>query len=82
MAAIKTQLQIELHIIYIHRKEISKISGINRKIKVLYGESEVDRVTTTTIAIWNKGRKPLKREDVPQNDPLIISKFQFILSIL
>lgn len=52
--------------------EVRKISDENRQIKVLYKDNEVNQVTTTRFYFWNKGKRPLKKEDVPINDPLSI----------
>jgi len=54
------------------RREVSKLSDSNRKIRVLFGKQIVDQVTTTRVWFFNRGRKPLKREDVPTNAPLIL----------
>jgi hypothetical protein len=67
-----SRTRIELN--YIHRNfpEILKLSDTNRKINVLYNNTTVSRVTTTKILLWNSGRKPLLKTDVPESDPIRI----------
>ncbi|MFA7360418.1 MAG: hypothetical protein WC139_05215 [Candidatus Kapaibacterium sp.] len=52
--------------------EIRKLSNLNRKISVSYNNKIVPEVTTTTVWFWNKGKKPLKKEDVPDKAKLYI----------
>jgi hypothetical protein len=70
---LKSRVRVELYLLYESIPEIRKLSDKNRKIKVTYNNTPVDQVTTTLIWLINKGKKPLKREDIPQNDPLTIN---------
>lgn len=64
--------RIQLRILFTNIREIGKLSDSNRKIKVYYENQEVVQVTTSKAWFWNRGKRPLKREDIPENDPLRI----------
>ena len=55
---------------YENDTQISKLSNENRKINVTYDYKEVDTVTLTTIKFWNTGRRAIRREDIPVDEPL------------
>ena len=56
---------------YWNDTQISKLSNENRKIKVSYEYKEVEQVTLTRVRFWNAGRRVIKREDIPDKEPLI-----------
>ncbi|MFA7361696.1 MAG: hypothetical protein WC139_11740 [Candidatus Kapaibacterium sp.] len=60
---------------YYNTVEVSKLSDSNRKIFVSYDNKEVPQVTTTSIWFWNKGKKPLKNEDIPSKEQLYFELF-------
>ena len=43
-----------------------------RNIQIKYGDTLVNRVSMTTVWFWNHGKKPIRRDDVPLKQPLII----------
>lgn len=42
-------------------------------VRITYKERAVDRLTKTTIVIWNDGTEVLKGSDIAQSDPLCLS---------
>jgi hypothetical protein len=69
---IKSKIRIIPIISYHNRNEVSKLSNANRKISVLFKNNQVPQVTTTVVWFWNKGKKPLKRDDIPLNEQITI----------
>jgi hypothetical protein len=67
---IRSIIQSEPQLRYVNFPEIRKPANIHKKIKFYYDNQEINQVTTTKICFWNKGRKPIKREDVVQTAPL------------
>ena len=59
-------------IYYKNISEISKLSNENRKINVTYDYKVVHRVTLTRIRFWNAGKRPIRQEDIPKEEPLSI----------
>jgi hypothetical protein len=56
---------------YKTKRNISKLSGgKNSKIKIYYGNNEVSRIFTTYIWIWNNGRKPISKSDIPEHSTM------------
>ncbi len=66
----RSKSRVDLRFVYKHIREVSRISSAHRKIKVTFEKNEVPRVTRTLICIWNNGRRPLRRDDIPKNDRL------------
>jgi hypothetical protein len=56
-------------------RDIHKISseGHSSSIKIFYKTEEVERVYTTYVWFWNKGKRPISRSDIPTSDNLVIS---------
>ncbi len=73
LVTLKSRVRIEPCLYYENVREVSKISDTNRKVTVSYKGKEVNQVTTTRLWFWNHGRKPLKREDIPANDQLVLT---------
>jgi hypothetical protein len=61
---------VEIKIYYEHIAEFNKLKEANQKIKVFFEEEDVERVTTTRIWLWNNGRRPVKKEDIPDDEKL------------
>lgn len=58
---------------YLTYQDIVKLDGQGEtKIKLLYGNEEVERVFTTYIWLWNAGKKTIQRGDIPTKAPLVI----------
>ena len=72
IVTIKNLVRIELKVHYSNIREVSKLSDTNRNVVVSYNNNIVQRVTTTQIRLWNNGKKPIKKEDIPHNDRLKI----------
>lgn len=55
-------------------RDIQKISseGHSSMIKLFYKTEEVERVYTTYVWFWNKGKRPISRSDIPKSDNLIL----------
>ena len=47
--------------------------NLPKDVKVTYKGNEVDRLTKTTLTIWNNGSETLDGNDVVDSDPLLIS---------
>ncbi|MDP5145320.1 hypothetical protein ORI98_02550 [Shewanella sp. ULN5] len=47
--------------------------NLPKDVKVTYKGNEVDRLTKTTLTIWNNGTETLDGSDVVDSDPLLIS---------
>lgn len=47
--------------------------NLPKDVKVTYKGNEVDRLTKTTLTIWNNGSETLDGGDVVESDPLLIS---------
>ncbi|RXJ87097.1 hypothetical protein [Arcobacter sp. CECT 8985] len=47
--------------------------NLPKDVKVTYKGNEVDRLTKTTLTIWNNGTETLDGSDVVESDPLFIS---------
>lgn len=69
---LKGRIRAEPCLYYENYREVSKISDMNRKITVSYEGHPVERITTTRIWFWNKGHKPITRNDIPEEDPLLV----------
>jgi len=55
-------------------KNIYKLSDEeDSKIKIMYGREEVSRVFTTYVWIWNNGKKPINKADIPEQSKLKIT---------
>ena len=55
-------------------RNISKLSDDNdSKIRIFYGQDEVTRIFTTRVWIWNNGKKPINRADIPQQSRIKIN---------
>jgi len=50
------------------RKQIQSI----KKLKILYEEKELDKLTLTRVALWNNGRDTINHSDLAPSDPLRI----------
>ncbi len=70
----RSSFKVEPVLCFYHTNEISKLSSYNQNISILYQGLEVTEVTSTLIRFWNKGKRPLKKDDIPLNDTL---KFSF-----
>lgn len=51
---------------------VRNLSGIFRRVKVLYDEAPVENLTVTQIAFWNAGKEPIRKEDVATSEPLVV----------
>ncbi|MEW6409860.1 MAG: hypothetical protein AB1488_07085 [Nitrospirota bacterium] len=40
------------------------------KIKILFKEQEVKKITSTIISIWNEGKDTIRKFDIAEKDPL------------
>lgn len=59
---------------YTTRRNISKLSNhIDSKIRLFYAETEVSRVFTTRIWLWNDGKKPISKSDIQSKSSILIS---------
>ncbi|MBK9925306.1 MAG: hypothetical protein IPP66_08425 [Anaerolineales bacterium] len=55
-------------------KNISKLSDEkDTKIKITYGQEEVTRIFTTYVWVWNGGRKPINKTDIPSQSSVKIN---------
>lgn len=55
-------------------KNISKLADENdSKIKIFYDQKEVTRVFTTYVWIWNNGKKPINKSDIPSQSNITIT---------
>lgn len=55
-------------------RNISKLSDDNdAKIRIFYGQEEVTRIFTTRVWIWNNGKKPIYRTDIPPQSNIKIT---------
>lgn len=72
IVTMRSRIRVEPFLFYENIREVSKLSDANRKIIVRYSDQEVNQVTTTRVWLWNKGKRPLRREDVPAKDQLLI----------
>ena len=55
-------------------RNISRLSdNQDSKIKIFYDQKEVSRVFTTYIWIWNNGKKPINKSDIPSQSNIIIT---------
>jgi len=55
-------------------RNISKLSDDDdTKIRIFYGQEEVTRVFTTRVWIWNHGKKPIYRVDIPPQSNIKIT---------
>lgn len=43
------------------------------EITILFKGNEVKKITSTIISIWNAGKDPIKKTDIPGKNPLLIS---------
>ena len=64
----------EPHIYYQTYKNIDKIEDgeQNSDVKIFYKSEEVDRVFTTYIWFFNRGKKPITASDVPSDAELVL----------
>lgn len=54
-------------------REIEKLSPVkDSNIQILYKSKDVDRVFTTYLWLWNKGRKAINQSDVPPQSSITI----------
>ena len=72
IVSVRSRIRVEPYILFENIPELTKLSEANRKITVNYAERVVGQVTTTRVWFLNKGKRPLKRDDIPTNDPLSI----------
>jgi hypothetical protein len=68
----KGLIQIEPVLLFNHRIDIQRLNKENNKLKLLYNNINVENVTTTIFTFLNAGKKPIKKEDIPTTDGLII----------
>jgi hypothetical protein len=59
-------------------ESLSVVSGLS----IRYKERDVGRLTVNRIAIWNKGREPVRRFDIAEGDPLRIEVVSESVEIL
>jgi len=58
---------------YITNRDIEKLSSIgDSDIKIFYKSNEVDRVFSTYVWLWNKGRKAINQSDIPPQSSVVI----------
>lgn len=53
----------------VFRDYVSQIEGLEIK----YGGLRVETLTVTHLLFWNRGREPIRREDVASSDPIAIA---------
>ena len=70
---VKSKETKEPKCVYRTYREIHKLSQHHdTEIKVFYKSDEVDRVYTTYVWFWNKGRKPVRNSDIPSEEGLVL----------
>lgn len=53
-------------------RDIEKLTvGKSSDIQVLYKDQDVDRVFSTYVWFWNGGKKPINKQDIPQQSKII-----------
>ena len=58
---------------FMSARNISKLSREeDSKIRLYYGEKEVSRVFTTYVWVWNNGRKPITKQDIPSGSKTLV----------
>jgi hypothetical protein len=57
-----------LHVIGSMGIAISKSAP--ESVRVLYDGNEVPRISTAVVRFWNDGKRPIKSEDIPEEQPL------------
>jgi len=53
-------------------RDIVKLTKKNDDIRLYFRTNEVDRVFTTYLWFWNKGRKPILKSDIPEKSKIAL----------
>ena len=51
---------------------IEKLSDRFSKLKIIFGDEEIEALTVTRVALWNSGSESIRGEDIAKSDPLRI----------